>query len=408
LIQPGAGEHFHEATWLPGGAVVVLVDPDEAPERLDLWDGTSRHILSGAIGGAAYAAPGFILYEGQGGIWATRYSKRDRALVGDPFLAVPSGVGVSASNDGSLVVGRRGSTRRDIVWVDRSGVVREPVVSGEGVVVTPRLSPDASRVAYAAGGRIHTRNPSLGTRATLDPDMGRQLRPVWSRNGQRVIYATIDPGLDEEEAYLREHDPASGATRTIVERGWMHSVSRDGRYIAYLVGPPTGSDLFYLKLDRPDASAQPFVEGAGQTYGPSFSPANDIIAYVHSDEGFMSLEVFVSRFPGGGERTQVSRGPVEYTTPLRWSGDGSKLYYPSGVDGALMEVEVGAGQAISVSEPRRLFGVGESKLELGGGFDVNEDGTRFLVVRSLPREGPELSGVILIQNWLAGVDTGGQ
>ncbi|HIF20307.1 MAG TPA: hypothetical protein EYQ27_00010 [Gemmatimonadetes bacterium] len=35
LIEPEPAEHFHVATWLPGGAVVVVVDPDEAPGRLE-------------------------------------------------------------------------------------------------------------------------------------------------------------------------------------------------------------------------------------------------------------------------------------------------------------------------------------------------------------------------------------
>ncbi len=299
---------------------------------------------------------------------------------------------------------RAGSTQRDIVSVDRAGLVREPVVIGESGVGSPRLSPDGSRVVYAGAGRIRIWNPVQGTRGTLEPDRDRQFRPVRSRHGQRIIYGTNEPAApDAEESLIREHDLASGETRTVVERAWMHSVSRDGRYVAYLVGPPEDSDLFYVALDQPDASPQLFIEGSALTFAPSLSPTDDVIAYVHSDDGFMSLEVYVSRFPGGEERTQVSRGPVEYTTPLRWSGDGSKLYFVRSSDGAMMEVDVGVDEAISVSEPRRLFGVMESNLELGRGFDVNEDGSRFLVVRTVPREGPELSGVVFIQNWQASV-----
>ena len=57
LIDFEPGEHFHEATWLPGGAVVVVVDPDEASGHVDLWDGRRIHWHNGQTGGyASYCA----------------------------------------------------------------------------------------------------------------------------------------------------------------------------------------------------------------------------------------------------------------------------------------------------------------------------------------------------------------
>ena len=66
-----------------------------------------------------------------------------------------------------------------------------------------------------------------------------------------------------------------------------------------------------------------------------------------------------------------------------------------------MEVEVGAGERITLSEPRALFPEMDSNLRLDFGFDVNRDGTRFLVTSDRPLPGSDPAGLILIQNWLS-------
>lgn len=48
-----------------------------------------------------------------------------------------------------------------------------------------------------------------------------------------------------------------------------------------------------------------------------------------------------------------------------------------------------------------------SDLSLDLGFAVDTDGSRFLVTRVTPEPGSELTGWILIQNWLASAVEGG-
>ena len=66
-----------------------------------------------------------------------------------------------------------------------------------------------------------------------------------------------------------------------------------------------------------------------------------------------------------------------------------------------MEVDVGTRDGISLSEPRAVFGEMEFDLRLDLGFDVNRDGTRFLVTRATSEPGSAVTGWILIRNWLA-------
>ena len=353
---------------------------------------------------------GYSLYWLRGGLGAACYADCEPARVGDPFLVIPDAARPSVSNDGTLVVRRGRDSHRDIVWVDRTGLVREPVVTGEQDAVMPRMSPDGSRVAYVINDgtqRVWTLDPARGTRRSIEPDEGPQFDPVWSNDGRRVYYATFDPREpDDEEAFIRVQDVISGDTRTVAERAYYPTVSGDGRTIAFVVGPTDDTDVMHVSLDRPQDPPQAFLDGPAVDHNPSFSPTDDVMAYLHTDGGFMSFEVYVSRFPGGEERTLVSRGDVEWPTLLRWSRDGKKLYYASATDGGLMEVDVSVGAEMSVSEPRRLFGEMDSDLQLAQGFDVNEDGTRFLVVRDVPRAGSDPAGLIVIQNWLASVAAG--
>jgi serine/threonine-protein kinase len=421
LIPHTDDEHFHQPRWLPGGAVVVEVDPDVGGSRLDLWDGENRRVLAEGAYDPVYSSEGFILYSADGSVWAAPYSEGDPPSVGERFLVFPDPsserygrfVRTSAADDGTLLVTRSSRSDPDLVWVDRNGVVREPVVTGEERTTQPRLSPSGSTIAYVEdqpittaeqipSGRVWTLNPSTGARGPLELDADRQLSPAWSPDGSTIYYSTLDATTpDDEDAVIRAQALTSAGSRVIVERARAASMSWDGKYLAYMTGAPDATDILYLDLGDADPRPRPFQVGPPLNYMPTLSPTDDVMAYLHSDFGLMSVEIYVSRFPGGEERALVSRGGVEYNTLLRWSRDGTKLYYARSTDGALMEVEVGAGNPITLSEPRALFREMDSNLRLDFGFDVNQDGTRFLVTSDRPLVGSDPAGVILIQNWLS-------
>lgn len=81
---------------------------------------------------------------------------------------------------------------------------------------------------------------------------------------------------------------------------------------------------------------------------PEISPDGRWVTYQGDDSG--RWEVYVERFPDGGERTQVSRdGGV---TP-RWNPRGGELFFVAG--NRLMAVEVSSDDEAVVGVPAELF-----------------------------------------------------
>jgi hypothetical protein len=106
------------------------------------------------------------------------------------------------------------------------------------------------------------------------------------------------------------------------------------------------------------------------------------------------FEVYVTAFPGGGPRVQVSpRGG----TQLRWSRDGKTLYYVSAEDSTLMAATVdGSGPQFQVKGVNPLFPVNVFEgPRVIGSFDVAADG-RFLINSAGEVTGPR---VAVVSNW---------
>ena len=105
---------------------------------------------------------------------------------------------------------------------------------------------------------------------------------------------------------------------------------------------------------------------------------------------------YLQPVPPTGIRYQVSRaGGAEEP---RWSRDGSKIYYRSGL--RIMVVDVQITPEIVISEPR-VFYEG-SFVNVGGrSYDISPDGTRALVIAG-PKD--TARSIRLITNWLDEVE----
>ena len=85
-------------------------------------------------------------------------------------------------------------------------------------------------------------------------------------------------------------------------------------------------------------------------------------------------------------------------TAPRWSPKGDELFFVA--DDTLMAVSVKLEPRFSAGLPRALFTAAKVGVDgsQGFGYDVDADGRRFIVVRTITR--PERHGVV-IENWLA-------
>jgi len=149
------------------------------------------------------------------------------------------------------------------------------------------------------------------------------------------------------------------------------AVSPDGIYLAYtaIVDPPRGNDIYTVALSG-DRKPQPFLNTFARETAPAFSPDGKWLAY--EADGTGRNEVYITPFPGGGARYQISTGGGE--RPV-WRRDGKEIYYREGLRVMAVEVKARAG-SLELSAPTPLFELAAGNLN-GRYYDVAPDG-RFL------------------------------
>ena len=130
-----------------------------------------------------------------------------------------------------------------------------------------------------------------------------------------------------------------------------------------------------------ERSWEPLLETEAREFGPALSADGQWIAYVSDDTG--RLEVYVQRFPGLGERQQISTdGGMD---PM-WSPDGRALFYlgtrGSGPPNEMVVVAIDPGPPLSVGNPEALFGHAPYRRGQSAGrhYDMAPDGQQFLML----------------------------
>ena len=123
---------------------------------------------------------------------------------------------------------------------------------------------------------------------------------------------------------------------------------------------------------------------------PRFSPDGRHIAYVSNESG--QNEVYVERFPEGGQKVTVSSGGGK---GARWSRNGQELFYVEGE--TLIAVSVSTASSFSVGSTTLLFDHASLK-NSPVPYDVSADGQRFILPEPLGGEAAEPS-IRVVLNW---------
>jgi len=248
---------------------------------------------------------------------------------------------------------------------------------------TMSLSPDGSRIALNVRqptGHLWIYDLARGSRSLLATDVGTFSRPVWTRDGERLLYAS---GLGARSWNLsaRRADAAGDEERmsTSVEMQAPLAVSPDGQWLVYTEG---FVGFFKRPLDGSSDGA-PLIDGRINVNAASFSPDGRWLAYASQESD--RFEIYVRPFPEGDKLFQISsRGG---SAPV-WRANGEIFYR---YDRSLLAVTVSAsGDELEISKPTVLFEMDRDTTA----FDVTPDGQHFLMLRPRARE-----RVSLIFNW---------
>jgi Tol biopolymer transport system component len=410
------GRHFlytQDAESAPDMSGIFLGSLDGAEPRRLLPDSSNAVFAPDNPGSES----GHLLFVREGALMAQPFDASRLELSGGPFaLAARPSSGANAGYYGfsvsvtgvlahSAVPGEDGPRR--LVWVDRNGGAEEKTSVVAADLFAPRISPDGLRIAYEgqenSNGDIWIYDTARATRSRLTTDPGGDAGPIWSPNGDSIIFRS---GSDRSSMFLRSSD-GSGTAVTLAATGFNVAPtdwSPDGRRVLYRSQEPAGRvDLWYLERSAENASEwtpHPYLNTPAIEVYARISPNGRYAAYVSDESG--RREVYVQPFPGGGPRTVVSTqgggAPV-------WSRDGKELFYVT-PDNDLMAASVAMNGEFKLGTAVRLFnwpGLSGTTTSTAN-YDVSPDGRRFIAIEAADlnaRAANSSPQIDIIINWPA-------
>jgi serine/threonine protein kinase len=390
------GRHFVYTSWgtdaIGQGAVSVGSIDGGAPVPL----------LRDLLDPAAYSEPGQLLFVRNGTLMAQEFDEETLQLKGGPVAVLnPARGPLYASQTGALsYVTRPPLAERRLVWVSRNGTEQGEVMPA-GFHSDTAVSPDGSRVAFAkkesatSNADIWIREVGTGAERRLTFDPGDDRSPVWSPDGQEIIFSSSRQGI---LGLYRKAADGAGSEKLILEKSGVSALPVSQWH-------PTAGLIYHGGLPSWDVLALSLVDGKSRTLvGTSTSEVHGAVSpdarwLAYSARESARPEVFLTTYPPStGKWMATTAGGTE----PRWSKDGKELYYISAVTSALMAVDVtvsggAAGGTPSFGAPRRIH---PGPLDWGWfstrTYDVDTKNGRFLVgLTTAPGE------LTVVLNWRA-------
>jgi hypothetical protein len=413
-VDPTRELDFHSPLSLPGGRLLVTTHLAPTQEnqttentRVEVTDGERRDVVLGpGFSPVAYVNRRFLLahrFDVNTGLWAFPFSGAGALRVEDGRLLAANAQSATAAEDGTLLYALPSATESagTLVWVDRTGRITGQVGAEHADLASPAIAPDGQRVAYAArvnGNRdLWVRQLTTNTESRLTFEPGDEVRPVWFGSGRRLAYLELlGVGLNR----IASRNPDGSGQRQELVQGVSPAVSPDGRFLVFLVDEAGSLRLRFTELSadgRPgqtrrvfNGTPEPSVESA------SVSPDGRLLAFAERqpDGGF---EVFLTRFPGGDGRWQVSSGGGRQPMWTRQSGELMFVGGPAGESRQMMSAKLARGAEIAIDTPVKLFDI-DANVDVPRGFDVMPDGTRFVMIRKA-ETATSATRWIVVQNW---------
>ena len=291
------------------------------------------------------------------------------------FSAIYAASQYDVSRNGTLVYirGNQQTTENKLVWAEHD-VKPQPFPLKPNVYESPRFSPDGKQLA------LTVRLPDIDVwiydfdrgalrRMTFAP--GEDELPVWSPDGKRIAFASNG----RQQAFVIPAD-ASGQEESLMKNDThfhLQSWSPDGKLIAFeRLGTSGRWEIWMLPMEG-ERKPYPYLQGQFQEQHPAISPDGKWLAYTSTESG--RREVYVQRFPGPGEKVQVSTDGGAYPV---WSRDGHRLIYES--SDALWAVDVTRSPAFRAGKAHVLYQGQIWNEAAGPNYALSPDGKRFVVV----------------------------
>jgi serine/threonine protein kinase/Tol biopolymer transport system component len=416
-LEEGRHTTHRWPSFLPDGKHVLYLAANHANPRSEdsgiyiaSLDGGSPRRLMTSYGSAQYAS-GWLLSVRDTSLLAFPFDRRRFTVRDEPIRVADDAnfdLGVwrgsfSASENGVLAYQlAQAGIGGQLTWCDASGR-RLSTVGEKSEAYSPQLSPDGRRVLVILGDPnndiwVYEIERNVRTRLTTAAQV--TVSPLWSPDGAQILYVSQSRATAPLEFDMTIIAADGAGKKEVVyrttERIEPTDWSRDGRYVLVDRGNIGAQDVWVVPLAQP-AKAFPLVQTEFPERAGQFSPDGRWVAYQSLQTG--RNEIYVTPFPGGEARYQVSGGGG---TQARWSPDGRELYFVSGDDDLTVATVGDSGSRLDVKDVRPLFRVNLFRApRVGlGSYAVSPDGKRFLVNDAGEAGVPR---VALVTNWTAGL-----
>jgi hypothetical protein len=383
------GEHFLYHSKGAGTDRLMMASPGGKPVSIMVVESLVQ-----------YSEPGMIVFVRDGTLLGQAFDWKAGRVSGEPFAIadgvryfLSTGVASFAASANGVIVFQTGRDLQRLAWFDRSGRELGPAGSPASYL-TFAISPDGRRLL------ADRENPKTGTwdvwmtdllRGTENPLTTARLTEAfgrWMPDQASVIYS-VAAGASPN---LVRRDLASGIETPLLKPGAFQeaqSVSRDGRTLLFAQRSVAGTfDLWTMPL-QDEGPPVPFIESPFEEELATFSPDDRFIAF-ESNETERS-ELYVTAFPGPGEKVRVSTGGVR---SARWARDSHEIVYLS-LDRRVIAVPVRTEPGLAIGPQTTLFSIG-ADVDWKN-FDVTADGQRFLA--SIPVVIANKGPITVISGW---------
>ena len=317
---------------------------------------------------ARYLPSGHVVYMHEGTLFAVPFDLKRLEVTGQPAPILEGvvtnpgsgGAQFSFSDTGNLVyvAGRGGGQNVSIYWMDREGKFT-PLRETPGNYFNPAFSPDGKRLALEIndGKRsdiwVYEWERDTLTRLTFAGETNAY--PVWTPDGQRIVYSSQEKGGAFNLWWIRA-DGAGDAQRLTESKSPQYAGSwrPDGKVLAFhQLNPGTDCDIMTLPIEGDEKSGwkpgepKPFVNSAFNERQPAFSPDGRWLAYQSNESG--NYEVYVRPFPGPGGKWQISTGGGVYP---KWSRNGKELFYRTPDSKIMVVTYTASGDSFRADKPQ--------------------------------------------------------
>jgi TolB protein len=239
--------------------------------------------------------------------------------------------------------------------MDSDGANHRFITNGQSTALTPRYSPDYSKIAYLSyvgeRMRIYVYDVGSGRQTLVTENSNATMAPRWSPDGRTILFSMATGG--NTDIYTV---PATGGTpRRLTDTPGIDvggSFSPDGRRIVFESDRSGTQQCYVMDADGSNQRRVSFFGGRCAT--PEWSPRGDLIAFTHITGNFRIATMTPS---GGSVRHLTNSWQDEAPT---WSPNGRIVQFFRTAQGSSGESSIWQVDLTGRNERRLRTPVGAS------------------------------------------------